>query len=791
MKRLLLTFATFFYCLFSFAQTQRDDRFYEAKEAFENYNFIEASDLLEDFVEEAIQQSNTDKLTEASMMLADCYLYLRLYNKAYGYYNFILLNNGLSSLGSERDKLKAILRSDQCLLEMKHVWELESKAWNPNITFSEAGVEGDVELEFIFRKLQSRYQIMLALSEDRVAYSGQMLLEMLRDERYDDINVLEKCDALLNMAEATIYIKKFDNAANYLSYCYWLLDDKGLLNTAYDFKAQFLKTVANYYRHDKAMLEAHLLNGMASIYLKNTFPRIDESGRKEAWNVLQQWFINVLPRMGYSSQEHGTMYFSWEGNIYNGLLISKGVLLNNNQSLRKFINQSGYEHLNELLDRINYCKNRIAQNYLASLYATEKSKLERELMREVFQKGYTMKGIDVTYDDIREKLQYDEAAIEFQRFVTHENDTLYMALVLTPDYYMPTITMVGNEKDMREAEKDLSKLQKIWDELDLDLQGVKKVFFAADGILHRLPIEHFTNNNFLLENTEFYRLSSTREIVLHEDNDFGKEAVIYGGFDYFLDESGKDDTNFIDHGESEVVRELRGAVVSTPALPGTKAEAEQIAAALNGSSASSLKAELITGGNGTEASFKALSHKGKSIIHIGTHGFYIPKNNETNYSDLETMSLRPSYLYSDEEDLVMERSGLLFSGSDNTLFGDNRAFDEEDGILTAREISLLDLTGCDLISLSACHTAEGDIAADGVFGLQRGFKQAGVNSILMSLWAVDDRATQILMTEFYSNLVKGSSKHESLKRAQQKVKNTKGYEDPKYWAAFILLDALD
>ena len=151
--------------------------------------------------------------------------------------------------------------------------------------------------------------------------------------------------------------------------------------------------------------------------------------------------------------------------------------------------------------------------------------------------------------------------------------------------------------------------------------------------------------------------------------------------------------------------------------------------------------------------------------------------------------------------------------------------DVEDGILTAQEISTLDLRGLELAVLSACQTGTGDIAGDGVFGLQRGFKKAGANTLLMSLWKVDDNATHLLMTEFYKNLLAGESKFESLRKAQkyvrdyeeeieitpnkrwesqirqkmnkskepapQKIKKIKRYASPYYWAAFILLDAID
>ena len=96
-----------------------------------------------------------------------------------------------------------------------------------------------------------------------------------------------------------------------------------------------------------------------------------------------------------------------------------------------------------------------------------------------------------------------------------------------------------------------------------------------------------------------------------------------------------------------------------------------------------------------------------------------------------------------------------------------------------------------MVVLAACETGLGDVTGEGVYGLQRGFKKAGINSIVMSLWKVDDDATRLLMTEFYNHLLSGYPKIEALKKAQMYVRMQKGYEDPYYWAGFILLDGLD
>ena len=105
----------------------------------------------------------------------------------------------------------------------------------------------------------------------------------------------------------------------------------------------------------------------------------------------------------------------------------------------------------------------------------------------------------------------------------------------------------------------------------------------------------------------------------------------------------------------------------------------------------------------------------------------------------------------------------------------------------------MDLRTVDLVVLSACQSGLGDLTNEGVYGLQRGFKKAGVNTLLMSLNKVDDEATMILMVQFYKNLMSGKSKYQSLREAQMYLRTIENgkYAHPKYWASFIMLDGLN
>lgn len=139
----------------------------------------------------------------------------------------------------------------------------------------------------------------------------------------------------------------------------------------------------------------------------------------------------------------------------------------------------------------------------------------------------------------------------------------------------------------------------------------------------------------------------------------------------------------------------------------------------------------------------------------------------------------------------MFNSGLFFAGADSTWNRIDTVFNTEsmidDGILRASEIQYLDFSDCSLAVLSACKTGLGHSSnTEGVYGLQRAFKLAGVEKILMSLWNVDDYCTSELMQTFYHYYIKeGYSDEKALRAAQSAIREK--YPNPKYWGAFVLL----
>jgi CHAT domain-containing protein len=253
---------------------------------------------------------------------------------------------------------------------------------------------------------------------------------------------------------------------------------------------------------------------------------------------------------------------------------------------------------------------------------------------------------------------------------------------------------------------------------------------------------------------------------LNHDKNPNRKAAVYGGIFYDLDNG--DASKLKDENDRAGVAFLRG----------TKVEADTIAAILRENNYQVLE---ICDSSATEGNFKNLSGSGINILHIATHGFY--RSNRFFGGSVFGFHNQNS------EDISLSHSGLLMAGANYALNPNNEITDGfDDGILTAKEISRLDFSGLDLVILSACETALGDLGDDGVFGLQRGFKKAGAQTIIMSLWEVDDYATQLLMVEFFKKLGSGLSKRDAFNAAQEYVKSKTS--DPKYWAAFIIVDAL-
>ncbi|HEX8492537.1 MAG TPA: CHAT domain-containing protein [Pyrinomonadaceae bacterium] len=204
-------------------------------------------------------------------------------------------------------------------------------------------------------------------------------------------------------------------------------------------------------------------------------------------------------------------------------------------------------------------------------------------------------------------------------------------------------------------------------------------------------------------------------------------------------------------------------------LPGTAAEASALKRLLP-------EARVLTGAQATEAALKQVA--GPRILHIATHGFFLPASTEQQSRALADGSSNASIARRSENPLL--RSGLLLAGVNKGQSGAG-----EDGVLTSLEAASLDLWGTRLVVLSACETGIGDLKSDGVYGLRRALMLAGTESGLISLWQVSDLGTRDLMVGYYRRLRAGEGRAAALRQVQIRMLRTQNWKHPYYWASFI------
>ncbi|MBR3757713.1 MAG: CHAT domain-containing protein [Bacteroidaceae bacterium] len=511
---------------------------------------------------------------------------------------------------------------------------------------------------------------------------------------------------------------------------------------------------------------------------------ISQTEKKNYWE--KENYNRVLPEIYYLANKYPQIkeYIQW---AYDGLLRSKNcdhIILGNNKKIKQTFRQLRIisEKTNRIIDRGD-----IGNEEYKKIIKTKEA-LEREINKNATLWGLNVDEnqlMDITWSDVKSKLGKNDIAIEFM-----DN----AAILLKYDWNSPKLIHISyprnfvNNIDSLKCYSDL-----IWKPIKDYLNNIENIYFSTSHILHKIPIESLPINDKYIMSDIFnmHRLSSTRELLSESQNIKYTTAVLYGGLDYdmsdekMLIESNKYYSYFTDK-KAFISRGLlndsiRGYLWNT--LSNTENEVTYISQLLQKYDISTI---VYKGISGNEESFKNLSGNKYDIIHIATHGFFYP-NEEAKKKDYYRLFMKNDIKsFSNDIDFSMWRSGLVLSGGNRAWKGDTIPDQVEDGILKAQEISDLDLRGADLVVLSACQTGLGEITSDGVFGLQRAFKMAGAQTIVMSLTEVDDQTTMAMMNKFYTNLFSGQSKHDAFYNAQRYIRSIK--PNPKYWAGWIMLD---
>lgn len=533
-------------------------------------------------------------------------------------------------------------------------------------------------------------------------------------------------------------------------------------------------------RYSKAATYAKEAFYISRDIILDAFNEMSEASRDRYWRK-ESPTVNLAINHSYSSP----------GSAYDLLLLSKGILLKTSRDFGRTVRARGDIKAREMLDQMNQATIKGAP--VDSLEA-----MDRRLVQHMSDLGvvFSSSGHTIGWQDIQEALSDDDLAIEFflrkNVFATNE----YVALLIKKGWREPMEVSFGYLVKPAKGKPYIatsgSFVNNRWPNNILRYFPVTsegRVFFSPAGELNQMGIEYLLawNGTPIADCFSMYRLSSTREIVEPATEKNDSISGLFGGVRYDLRPVQR--KRMLDSLDRGVMRNWDSSVLSLPPpddsyrgakpLPGSYREVSAIDSILL---YSGMRVDVQTGIYSSEEYFKKLSGS-EGMLHIASHGFYIKA------SDLDQYPYYVNYFGSDAPSQDPQlRTGFYLAGADQALQGTRGQY--EDGILTAKEISLMDLSGVELVVLSACDTGLGEQGTDGIYGLQRAFKKAGVHSIVMTLREVNDASTAWLMKFFYENrYILKLSVHDAFYTAVRQLRTWESDNGfPEDWDAFILLD---
>ncbi len=516
------------------------------------------------------------------------------------------------------------------------------------------------------------------------------------------------------------------------------------------------------------------------------------------------------------------------GHYYNDILNLKGYLQNAQIQTRKAVTKDSISHK-------LYVELKTYYSQLAKFYSVPISSQDTEAINDLFTCiNYIEKEIanripdfhelvrKVTWKDIQNQIGKDVAVIEFLhcQYAVNAHEGIkdsvnYMALVLFADGKAPRLISLCNQQQLLNRlgiftmadynidnfEMDANRLSAIykllWEPILPYLTGIKTIYFCPSGILYNFNLNATLTQtgNTLAEEYELVRLGSSRQLLdnipVQEDIN---DAYLIGGIQFDIDtlsislpsQYTSEVTYTFNKNPDFTSTDLKLRSESWEFLIGSIKEINAIQSSLLQANVS---VTLLQGSLATEEVFKNLSCSdtrkfSPRVLHIATHGYFF------HATEVQVLNAAfPGQPAFETSENPMIRSGLILAGGNYAWkYGHPYKPGMEDGILTAYEISQMDLSNTELVVLSACETGLGDIQGnEGVYGLQRAFKIAGVKNLIMSLWKVSDAATAELMISFYKHWLEDKMTiRQALHTAQMELRD-EGFE-PFYWAGWVLVE---
>lgn len=511
------------------------------------------------------------------------------------------------------------------------------------------------------------------------------------------------------------------------------------------------------------------------------------------------------------------------GTAYNTSFSDRNIILESSEQLNKAIYGSSdsvqrkkyQEWLDTKRELANFYAHSTGQNSNITALEEKANSQEKSLtsFMSSFQKDRRLDQL--TWKQIQDKLLPAEAAIEFLSFRYYDSyrptdSVYYAALIVRKGMAEPEMVRLFEQKvldtilNTRNLPNEVSQISRlysrgagtqsvttlnkslydiVWRPIEGKLRGVKRVYFALAGDLHKISFAALPINthSYLSDQYELIQLDNTASILDNSAYAVKKtdRIELFGGINYDSDSAAF--PTIVENPETHADTRSSGNGNSWGFLPGTQKEISSI---LTIGKNKNYTIGMSLGPAANEEAIKSLNGTASpEILHIATHGFFFPDPKKGGISTADSNQNGKAFKLSQDPLL---RSGLILAGANNAWNGIVTA-NADDGILTAYEISNMYLPNTKLVVLSACETALGDIkGSEGVYGLQRAFKMAGAQNLVMSLWKVPDEETSEFMNLFYQNMFSGQTIQNAFYLAQSFMKNK--YRDTPYkWAAWILI----
>lgn len=474
-------------------------------------------------------------------------------------------------------------------------------------------------------------------------------------------------------------------------------------------------------------------------------------------------------------------------------LSTKAILLTSSNKVRTNIQASGDRALLELFTQWQESKENIVRCYSYSqeerarlnIHVKDLEQHANDLEKKLSEKSSLFESVvaqkKITWKDVQQRLGENETAVEIIRIrkkfaadsvyyvalVTNKTDPLPQLVIWPLGAKLETRAFRYHRNAIRFHLPDTTSFDNFWKPLAVKLPPGQTLFVSCDGVFNKInfnSVQDHRTKKWVLDDYTIRLLTNTSELVDDRPSKVNNNttASIFGYADFNLAETDKASHN----AKRASGYGFEGEEI--PMLPATEKEVFTLEKTMK---ENSWAVQSYMRNLATEANLKSVRSPG--VLHIATHGFFM--------SDLAL----EDQLAGEEESLLVQnplfRSGLLLAGASL-----KQEAGQEDGVLTAYEAMNLNLDHTDLVSLSACETGLGEVKnGEGVYGLQRAFLVAGARTVIMSLWQVDDAATQELMGSFFKAWIGGATKFEAFRHAQLELKEK--YQQPYYWGAFVII----